>query len=316
MKKKHVYVYSPSGAVRDKAAFKRGIQRLELLGCDVEVDPSALDSFMRFAGDDETRLAAFRRAASSRADVAMISRGGYGITRILERISYKTIQKAVERGTAFVGFSDFTAFQLAAYTKLGTPTWCGPALCEGFGAAVDPAVPGSGPDEIMVACFTDFLANQGEGTGWRVSREVEKRFEMKTDLHVKNAPMWGGNLSVLTSLLGTPYFPRLNKGVLFLEDVSEPPYRIERMLTQLLHAGVLKEQKAIILGQFTDMKKSMHDRGFRLRSVVDWLQDQVRVPILDNLPFGHVPTKVMLPFGVNVELLLQGRDALLLWGHQ
>ena len=83
MEKKRIYIYSPSGAVRDKAAFNRGVKRLQLLGHDVEVDPDALTSFQRFAGDDATRLASIHRAAASGAYIAMIARGGYGLTRIL-----------------------------------------------------------------------------------------------------------------------------------------------------------------------------------------------------------------------------------------
>ncbi|MDB5847967.1 MAG: LD-carboxypeptidase, partial [Rhodoferax sp.] len=97
--KKHIYIYSPSGAVRDKAAFKRGVARLKSLGHDVELDEAALKSHMRFAGHDETRVAAVKRAAASGADVAMISRGGYGITRILGALPYKALAKAIERGT-------------------------------------------------------------------------------------------------------------------------------------------------------------------------------------------------------------------------
>lgn len=108
-----IYIYSPSGAVRDKQAFKRGVQRLTKLGHSVEVDVHALSSYTRFAGDDATRLAAIHRAAGSGADVALISRGGYGLTRILSDINYKKVAKSVEKGTRFVGLSDFTAFQLS-----------------------------------------------------------------------------------------------------------------------------------------------------------------------------------------------------------
>jgi muramoyltetrapeptide carboxypeptidase len=97
--------------------------------------------------------------------------------------------------------------------------------------------------------------------------------------------------------------------------VAEHPYRIERMLTQLLHAGVLAQQKAIVLGQFTEYKLVPHDKGFKLQSVVNWLRSQLKVPVLTNLPFGHVPTKVLLPVGAKTDLLVQGRDALLVWGH-
>jgi muramoyltetrapeptide carboxypeptidase len=96
--------------------------------------------------------------------------------------------------------------------------------------------------------------------------------------------------------------------------VNEHPYRIERQLTQLLHAGILGEQKAVLLGAFNRYKPSPHDRGFKLQTVVDWLRSKTKTPVLTGLPFGHVPTKVLLPVGQKVELLVQGRDALVFWG--
>ncbi|MDE2617811.1 MAG: LD-carboxypeptidase, partial [Burkholderiales bacterium] len=160
--KKHIYIYSPSGAVRDKSAFRRGVKRLRALGHEVEIDEAALASHQRFAGDDATRLAAIDRATASGADVAMISRGGYGLTRILPGISYKRVAKAVDKGTRFVGLSDFTAFQLAVLAQAGAVTWAGPSLCEGFGVSDRSDVADGhgaggqgGPDEIMEACFDD-----------------------------------------------------------------------------------------------------------------------------------------------------------------
>ena len=339
----HIYIYSPSGAVRDKAAFKRGIARLKKLGHEVEVDSAALASHQRFAGDDDTRLAALHRAAASGAEVALISRGGYGLTRLLDRIDYKAVAKSIDGGTRFVGLSDFTALSLAVMAKTGKVTWAGPALCEGFGVddKADEAdahghasnATASGPDDIMEACFDDMITAQGEGAGWRTGKlpvPVQVTVPGATTalrkappevvvtdgaIHIKNATLWGGNLAVLSSLVGTPYLPRVKGGVLFLEDVAEHPYRIERMLTQLLHAGILGRQKAIVLGQFTEFKLVAHDRGFKLQSVVDWLRSQVKVPVLTNLPFGHVATKVLLPVGAKVDLIVQERDALLLWGH-
>jgi muramoyltetrapeptide carboxypeptidase len=299
----HIYIFSPSGAVRDKAAFKRGLLHLRAQGHEVEVDADALSSHLRFAGDDATRLAAIGRAAASGADVAMITRAGYGLTRLLPALPYVAIAKSVAAGTQFVGLSDFTAFELATMAQTGAITWQGPALGEDFGAP-------EGPDEIMQACFDDLLLEQGEGVGWRLPVA-----EAGAEVQVQNAKLWGGNLAVLVSLLGTPYLPKVKGGVLFLEDVGEHPYRIERMLTQLLHSGVLAQQKAIVLGQFTNYKLVPHDKGFKLPSVLAWLRSQISVPVLTGLPFGHVRTKVLLPVGAKVDLVTQGRDALMAWGH-
>ncbi len=331
--KKHIYIYSPSGAVRDKAAFRRGVNRLKKLGHEIEIDEAALSSHMRFAGDDATRLAAIHRAAASGADVALISRGGYGLTRILDQINYKAVANGIDTGTRFVGFSDFTALSLALLAKTGAITWAGPALCDDFGAGgktVEPDGHGAAaaqcPDDIMEACFDDMVSGQGEGAGWRQLSEDKNNATLllagkalagkaSVDFSASKSVLWGGNLAVLGSLVGTPYLPNIKGGILFMEDVAESPYRVERMLSQLLHAGVLSRQKAIVLGQFTGYKLTSHDRGFKLKTVVNWLRSQLNIPVLTNLPHGHVLTKVMLPVGAKVDLLAQGRDAMLLWGH-
>ncbi len=310
----HIYVYSPSSRIVDKAAFKRGIKRLQALGHQVEIDADTLTGHLRFAGDDATRIAAFSRAASSGADVALTSRGGYGISRILGGIDYKAVAKSIQKGTLFVGYSDFTAFQCALLAKTGATSWAGPSVCGDFGQIVEKD---GSPDCIMEACFDDLLIGQGEGAGWRMP--LSDKFGMtKASFNINNATLWGGNLSVLTSLVGTPYLPACatdKSGILFFEDVAEHPYRIERNLTQLLHAGVLGKQKAIIFGQFTNYKLfPQADKGYKLQSVIDWLRSQVKCPVLTGLPMGHVATKVVLPIGQKVTLAVDGRDALLVWG--
>lgn len=302
--KKNIYIYSPSSAVRDKSVIRRGAQRLQALGYQVELDEAVFARHMRFAGDDETRLAAIHRAAASGADVALITRGGYGLTRILPGIKYKAIAKAISGGMHFVGLSDFTAFQNAVLAETGAVTWSGPAVGEDFGVEGE-------PDDIMQACFEDLVGGQGEGTGWQLPRKEaqDQALELKGEL-------WGGNLAILASLVGTRWMPDIKGGILFLEDVHEHPYRVERMLTQLLYAGVLGRQKAILLGHFTNYKPVPHDKGYRLQTVVDWLRTQVKAPVFTGLPFGHVPTKVALPVGAKVHLAVEGRDAFVLWGHR
>ncbi len=306
---RHIYIYAPSGVIRDKAAFTRGVRRLQALGHQVEIDRDALTRHQRFAGDDATRLAAIHRAAASGADMALMARGGYGLTRLLPAIDYPAVSRAIERGTQFVGMSDFTALQTALLAQTGAVTWAGPLLCADLGAK-------DGVDEICQACLEDLLCGQGEGAGWRLPKERGAATAQPDAVEVEDgAVLWGSNLAVLVSLLGTPYFPQVDGGILFLEDVGEHPYRIERMLTQLLHAGVLARQKAVVLGQFSDYRLTSLDAGFKLQSVVDWLRGQLSCPVLTGLPFGHVPTKVLLPVGAPVSLSVQGRDALIYWGH-
>jgi muramoyltetrapeptide carboxypeptidase len=325
----HIYIYSPSGAVRDKAAFKRGVQRLKALGHAVEIDPAALKSVQRFAGDDAERLLAFERAAASGADVALITRGGYGLSRSLPLINYKAVAKSVKRGMLWVGVSDFTAFQAALYAKTGAVTWAGPSLCADFGCGDSAEGHDNAPDDIMEACFDDLVQGVCEGAGWSTpamdmknaihsiaaradSMPATSRFLSKNSK--EDGVLWGGNLATLTSLLGTPYLPPIKKGILWFEDVAEHPYKVERMLLQWLHSGILVQQKAIIFGQFSSYKLTAHDKGFKLQTVMDRLRSQLKIPVLTGLPFGHVQTKVCLPFGAKVSLMTEGRDALLYWG--
>jgi muramoyltetrapeptide carboxypeptidase len=325
----HIYIYSPSSSVRDKAAFRRGVKVLQSLGHDVEIDASALAQHMRFAGDDAARIAAVSRAAASGANLALTTRGGYGLTRILPGLPYKAIAKSIERGMQWVGISDFTALQMALLAKTGAPTWAGPALGEDFGHAWDGSAQ---PDDIMLACFDDLVLGQGEGAGWQLpkARNPRESNAIKNIAdHAINTPasgqfdsysskkgmLWGGTLSVICSLLGTPYMPQVKNGILFVEDVGDHPYRIERMLTQLLHAGVLATQQAVVLGQFTNYKLVKgYDRGFGMPAVAAWLRTQMKIPVFEGLPFGHVPTKVVLPVGMKARLHVQEREALIFWG--
>jgi len=207
---------------------------------------------------------------------------------------------------------------MALFAKTGSVSWAGPALGEDFGAA-------DGSDDVMEACFEDLITGQGEGTGWRLPKKARNGvakianvtgIQPAEDIYsIENSVLWGGNLTMLASLVGTPFLPMVEGGILFIEDIGEHPYRIERMLTQLLHAGILAQQKAIIFGQFTNYHLLPHDKGYKLPYVVSWLQGLVDAKVLTNLPFGHVATKVLLPVGLPVTLTLESKEAFLLWGH-
>ena len=294
-------IYSPSGVVAKAAAIKLAAKRLGALGFDVQIDVSAAAKFQRFAGDDEVRLAALHRVAEAAPSVAMATRGGYGLTRLLDRIDWQLLADATARGTRWVGYSDQTALQLGLLAHTKAPSWAGPLACDDFGRSNADG----GLDEVTPDCFREAMSGELEAVGFR----TEAGFD---GLDVKGT-LWGGNLSVLCSLLGTPHWPKVKGGVLFVEDVNEHPYRVERQLLQLHQAGVLAAQKAIVLGDFGNWKKSPLDRGYNLKAMVAQLRAVCPVPILTGLPFGHVPTKVTLPVGRCVELQVLRRDVLLSW---
>ena len=321
-------LYSPSGIVA-AAPLRRAARRLTALGYVVEIDASALAKHQRFAGDDDTRLAALHRVAERAPDIAMATRGGYGLTRLLDRIDWPLIHRSIERGTRWVGHSDFTALQLGllAHTKgagkgaatcaahghdhdhdhhhhgprgvVGL-TWAGPLACGDFG--------GDAVDDITEPCFVEAMSGALEAVGFRT--------EAGFDGLAARGTLWGGNLCMVASLLGTAHWPKAattRGGILFLEDVNEHPYRVERSLLQLHQAGVLDAQKAVLLGDFSGYRRSPLDRGYRLKTAIAHLRGLTTTPILTGLPFGHVPTKVTMPVGAKVQLLVQGRDVLVGW---
>ncbi|MBI5717383.1 MAG: LD-carboxypeptidase [Burkholderiales bacterium] len=294
-------IFSPSGVVPDGLALQRALARLHELGFDARRDRAALARRQRFAGSDEERLAAIHRVADDAPDVAMSTRGGYGLTRLLDAIAWKKLGRSVERGTRWVGLSDFTALQLGLLAHTGAGSWAGPCATEGFGRTEA----AGGVDDVTAACFAEAMRGELEAVGFR----TDKGFD---GLEVRGT-LWGSNLAMLCSLLGTPHLPAVRGGVLFLEDVNEHPYRIERMLLQLLQAGVLGAQKAVVLGQFDAWTPSPLDRGYGLKAMVAHLRSKTRVPILTGLPFGHIPTKVTLPVGRRVTLAVQGQQAFIGW---
>ena len=301
-------LFSPAGVLGKAAPLKLAAKRLKALGFEVHIDPAALARHQRFAGDDDTRLAALHRVAAAAPSVALATRGGYGLTRLLDRIDWKLIAHSIERGTHWVGQSDLTVLQLGllAQPKFGAKaiTWAGPLACDDFGRSVE----AGGVDEVTRDCFLEAMSGALEAVGFR----TEAGFD---GLEVRGT-LWGGNLCMLNSLLGTAYLPRIKGGVLFLEDVNEHPYRIERNLLQLHQAGVLDAQKAVLLGEFSAWRKSPLDRGFSLKAVVQHLRSVTKTPILTGLPFGHVPIKVTMPVGARVTLLVQRRDVLIGWDHR
>lgn len=297
-------LFSPSGVVARAPVLRLAARRLQGLGFDVQLDEAVLARQQRFAGDDDTRLAALHRVADAAPSIAMASRGGYGLTRLLDRVDWKRMARSVAQGTRWVGHSDFTALQLGLLAHGAGPSWAGPMASDDFGR--DEA--SGGVDDVTSDCFCEAMSGELEAVGFR----TEAGFD---GLQAKGL-LWGGNLAMLMSLLGTPHWPaaRITRGgILFLEDVNEHPYRIERSLLQLQQAGVLQSQKAVVLGAVSAWKPSPLDRGYTLKTMVARVRAGMKTPLLTGLPFGHVNPKVTLPVGQRVQLVVQGREVLMGW---
>jgi muramoyltetrapeptide carboxypeptidase len=273
----------------------RGVARLREAGCAVDGLDVLERTELRYAGNDAERAADLNALATLDAlpDIALAIRGGYGATRLLEHLHYDALRERLDGSSmVLVGHSDFTAIQLALHAKSGLVTFGGPMLGPDFGAEL--------PSALTVPHF------------WRTVRAAQGTAEWTSSgehaLDLEGA-LWGGNLAMLCSLLGTPFFPRIDGGILFVEDVGEPPFRIERLLYQLHLSGVLGRQRALILGDFTDCRPSAYDNGYGLGEGFAQIRRVAGIPVLDGLPFGHVPDKFTLPFGVPARLRVEGGKA-------
>ena len=277
-----IYIISPSSAVADPLALERATKQLTAMGFKVAVDRTALARHQRFAGTDTQRLAAFSRAIKQKLPIVMATRGGYGITRLLPHLDWKAI---ADSGKRFVGQSDFTAFNLALLAQTGMVSYAGPTACFDFGAKK--------PEILTTEIF---------GESMRGELEILSFETQDADPVDCRGVLWGGNLAMVTALIGTPYLPKIKGGIFFVEDVGEHPYRIERMLNQLAQAGILGRQKALLLGGFTEYKLAEHDQGYDLKSVIAYIRQSVGIPVITGLPYGHTAMKATLPIGAKIGL--------------
>lgn len=286
---------APAGCLPDTGVADSAAHFFAQRGWQVQAGESCFARETRFAGPDALRLNDLQHfAADPHVDVVMAARGGYGLSRLLEALDFEAIGRA---GRIIVGLSDFTAFNLAYLARAGGVSFQGPT-------AGDFAVPR--PDPFTVEHFFAAIT------------EPEHCIEFDGDGPDCEARgmLWGGNLALVAALVGTPYLPRVRGGILFLEDVNEPAYRVERMLYQLLHAGVLARCRAVLLGDFSPVPAQPNDNGFDLAAAIAQLRDSIETPILTGLPFGHVPRKLTLPVGARARLRArQGAVSLAFSGH-
>lgn len=299
-----IHLIAPSGASPDMRSPESALAWLKQHGVIVSNSSCTQRVFERFAGKDEERLNEINAITKlDPSQIVMSVRGGYGLQRLLDGIDWKQIAIAVKQGLQICGHSDFTGFHMGLLAKTGAISLAGPMLNYDFGPLNEFGEPES-PSNFTWQHFETAVQSR------RFSIAVPDQQSFAGDIDFSqniSGMLWGGNLTVMTTLLATPYFPsakQVQGGVLFLEDINEHPYRIERMLLQLLEAGVLNTQKAIILGHFNQYRLYEVDRGYQLESAIRFIRDRLdkTIPILTGLPFGHVKDKLTLPVGAQVNL--------------
>ena len=276
-------LYAPAGFVTDPEAIARAVGRFEAAGHRVVVDPTVTMRWQRFSASDPERLnAVMRMAADPRVELAIAVRGGYGWSRLLDRLDFGTIAAANKR---WLGHSDFTAFQLAALATKRMVTFAGPLAAYDFGAEA--------PSTFTLEHCWGLLGS----ARYTVEIELAGPPEFSAE-----GTLWGGNLTLLAHLVGTAYLPHIDGGILFVEDVREHPYRVERMLYQLHHAGILGRQRALLLGEFNGYEASPNDNGYDFAAMVEHCRRAFSIPVFTGLPFGHCRDKLTLPVGAHCAL--------------
>ena len=285
-----VRIVAASGYLTDNTRTQAGITRLQKAGFTVTNTEALFRKHLRFSGTDAQRAEDLQEVATGKVappQLLLGARGGYGAARLLPLVDWQRLGARLRAsGSWLMGYSDFCTLQLALLAQGHMGSFAGPFLYSEFGSPW--------PSAFGMQSFIDTAT--GSKTGVSVTSHTSPQLDV-------SGTWWGGNLSVLASLAGSPYMPQIDGGILFLEDVGEQPYRIERMLQTLHLAGILKRQRAIVIGSFRISRvRDMYDENYDFAAVLSHLRNVTGVPVLTDFPFGHIREKVTMPLGFPARL--------------
>lgn len=280
---------APASTPLTEEKIEKGAIYLEQLGYYVKFGEHIRTIHGYLAGTDEERAADFNTMVCDKDVKAIFAiRGGYGTPRILPLIDYRSLK---QNPKIVVGYSDITALQLAIFRKIGLVTFSGPMTGTDMWKDIDP--------------YT-------EEHFWQLITSTKKIGVLKNPMneplkilkHGKaRGRLLGGNLSMIACLMGTSFLPKLNGEILFLEDVEEAPYRVDRMLMQLLNAGVLNRLAGLVFGKFTDCNPSNpSEPHLSIDQVQGEYAEKSKCPVVANFQYGHIPSKLTVPMGLQAML--------------
>ncbi len=275
-------VVAPGSPPLSDESVHKGISNLEKKGFRVRPGASIESKRGYLAGSDEERVADLHSMFQDTTVEAIIAvRGGYGCARLLPLIDYELIKRNPK---LFIGYSDITALQCALYKRTRLITFAGPMVAADFGNDIDPDTENFFWSLIMNGRTNVELSFNHSFESLSVNREF-------------TGPVLGGNLSIIGSLMGTPYLPDLTGAVLALEEIGEAPYRIDRMINQLKLGSVFRNLSGIILGQFTNCVQDNDRPTLTIDEVFGDYFSSMRFSVIKSVPFGHEKQKVTLPIG-------------------
>ena len=288
-----VALVAPAGPLLERDDLTRAEALCRALGYEPQLGPNTARHYGYFAGTDEQRLADLNDALRN-PDVAAIwcIRGGYGVTRILDQVDFDALAR---RPRPLIGYSDITAVLMAELHHAGVVTFHAPMAR----VAMPP---------FSRWHFERVLASP-EPVG-RLGRLPERpdvllpRENRITALRggVAEGPLMGGNLSLIQCLVGTRHLPALEGAILFLEDVGEDLYRVDRMLAHLRMVGALERVAGVAIGRFTDLKRGMSDGALGFDEVLATYFLPLGIPVAYGFPVGHIDDQWTLPLGVRARL--------------
>ncbi|MEW5822001.1 MAG: LD-carboxypeptidase [Cyanobacteriota bacterium] len=281
---------APSGVIKDIPALERAVKNIESRGYKVKLSDNITDKKWYFAGDDQTRLKDLMTFFKDpEINAIFCARGGYGCTRLLDKLDFEIINLNPK---ILLGYSDITAFHFAINKYSNLITFHGPLSVGDFGKK-----------DLL-----DFTWNNA----WMIlENNISFPHEINNYLKpisINSGKVYGqivgGNLAVICSIMGSKYFSDFDNKILFIEDVSENLYRIDRYLIQLKLAGVFNKVKGIIFGEFTDLIKS-DDPEVNNLLILDIIKDimqDIKTPAIYGFSCGHAPNKSTIPFGAECHL--------------
>ncbi len=263
-----------------------GIAYLEDKGFKVKRGASLQGNWGYLSATDEQRINDINDSfANPEVDAIICARGGWGGLRIIDKLDYKTIKLNPK---ILVGYSDITTLQLAIWAKCKVPSISGPMVAVEMGTGI-----------------LDF----SEKYFWE---QIDNKKEMyNINLHEVEAEIWnhgnvkghliGGCLSMISHQLGTPYSPSYNDSILFIEDIGEEPFKIDRYLAHLKQAGVFDSISGLVVGEFLDCTED-REPSFRLSDILHQYFDELDCPVIYNFPYGHSLKLISMPIGAMAHL--------------